>query len=188
MDISSITSIPTDSLYKFMAISGLLILALSIILPSYFSKAFQFQLFELRKKHDLTQLEIQNGKGNLRNKAPNIGGIYNDFYSANAHLSQRDFFIALGEWLKDNSDKFSTDEVKMLDNHISDMENFTFSVDKLLVENECELKKVEYLSKYLFAIYLTQRTSFVAGLILCVTGFYFWYTKIQVLLDASITA
>jgi len=38
MDPSNLLSLPTDSLYKFMAISGFIILLISIIIPFYIKK------------------------------------------------------------------------------------------------------------------------------------------------------
>jgi len=56
MDSSNLLSLPTDSLYKFMAMSGLVILLISLIVPFYLRKQYLFKLFEIRRDHNLNSI------------------------------------------------------------------------------------------------------------------------------------
>ena len=50
MDISNFTSLPTDSLYKFMALSGLLLSAFFIVFTEILESKFRDRIFSLNKR------------------------------------------------------------------------------------------------------------------------------------------
>jgi hypothetical protein len=59
MEISTLSSLPTDSLYKFMALSGIVIFVISVVLPEFAKKKFKFQLFELRKSLEIHRIRSE---------------------------------------------------------------------------------------------------------------------------------
>ncbi|KAF5049926.1 hypothetical protein DSECCO2_434740 [anaerobic digester metagenome] len=59
MNPADLLSLPTDSLYKFMALSGLAITVLALILPEIFKKNYSFLVYKVRMVHDVS-LEKEN--------------------------------------------------------------------------------------------------------------------------------
>lgn len=59
MNPADLLSLPTDSLYKFMALSGLAITVLALILPEIFKKNYSFLVYKVRMTHDVS-LEKEN--------------------------------------------------------------------------------------------------------------------------------
>ena len=59
MDLTNLTSLPTDSLYKFMALAGLLVIAATVSIPLYFRKSKFFQIIDVKRKLEIARLKFE---------------------------------------------------------------------------------------------------------------------------------
>ncbi|EJM7234166.1 hypothetical protein ACPF4H_001759 [Vibrio cholerae] len=187
MDISLLSSIPTDSLYKFMSISGLIILVCSLSIPFYFRNNYQIQVYEFRKVHDLTGLKMSILIERIL-KGLSLGdGVYKEFYTNHRHLSPIEFFYKYQAWFKTTWPEMDPEGLKSLYNELGDDFNeIIYQVRKEQIENECEIKKIELLSSQLSMLLFVQVLGTFIGLFLAMAGFILWYTKIQIYVDASV--
>lgn len=186
MDILALSSIPTDSLYKFMSISGLFVLLISIVLPFKVRKNYQIQVIEFRKIHDLTSLKIDLMLTEYMIYIECVDGIIGEFGKTNAHLKPDDFIVKFKDWFHQNRTEIPRTQLEELASVAKDIDSFSLEIAKDQIENECELKKVELVQGYLAQLLFLQVVGVFVGMVLTVTGFYMWYEKVQVFIDAAI--
>ncbi len=160
MDPSNLLSLPTDSLYKFMAMSGLVILFISVFFPFYLKKQFVFKLYDLRRDHNLTKTKIAN----LREEFRILKASYMQT-KADGGLGAEDLF--------QKSDK-AIDEQK--------------SIDILIENNECEVKKMEYLAGSVKMMNWFSAIGILTGLTLTISGFSLWYIRLQIFVDGAVAS
>jgi len=147
MNPSDLLSLPTDSLYKFLALSGLAITAISLILPEFLLKNLKFNIYEVRMSHDIT---FEKEKDFIRRSK-----IYSE--KQNKTLEEVEIY-----------------EKESLDNRCARIQ-----IDK-------EVKEIEYLVAKFKVVNSIQIFSILLGLSMFISGFYLWYTKLQIFLDAAI--
>ena len=162
MDINTFSSIPTDSLYKFLSLSGIVLILASATIPEYFRKIFLFQLFDVRSRHDIDVIEVKF----LEEK---IDALRNELNAL-------------------KSDENTSSESRRIE--LSDVENAInekiFELSKNIPITACEIKKIEYLSLRVKIITIYQKMFMFIGISFTFFGFYFWYFKLQIFLDAAI--
>lgn len=161
MDLSTLTAIPTDNLYKFMSIVGMIIFLFAITVPEWFRRKNTFQAFEIRRDHEINKIlneeigrEIEESKAELNAlKETPIG-------------SKTDP-INIKEALSEISKKMT--EVQIQDRRIN-----------------CELDKLGYLKDRIRYLKYIQLTLVCSSLVLLSFGFYLWYIKLQAYLDIAV--
>ncbi|HCG6545386.1 TPA: hypothetical protein NJ180_004524 [Vibrio parahaemolyticus] len=187
MDISALSSIPTDSLYKFMSISGLFVLLTSIVIPFKVRKSYQIQVIEFRKIHELTSLKIDWMLRDYMISVKHVEGIIGEFGKANAHLKPGDFIVEFKDWLHQNRTEIPQSQLEDLITSVpKDIDSFSLEIAKEQIENECEHKKIELVQGYLTQLSFLQVVGVCVGMVLTVFGFYMWYERVQVFIDATI--
>jgi hypothetical protein len=184
MDISNLTSLPTDSLYKFMALSGTLIIIFAITAPLYLAKKLTFQLFDTRRassilkaKRDFLQDEIDAMRSAQTRRDVALETVKRKVESH--RISDEPELI-----------RATHAEVKRLDEDSKSAEILVTNIsDKVLeqtilkIELECDVKKLEFLSNQIKSVYWVQVFLLVAGIFLATAGFSRWYTKQQIFAD-----
>ncbi|SHO46819.1 hypothetical protein SAMN02745220_01651 [Desulfopila aestuarii DSM 18488] len=150
--------IPTDNLYKFIAISGLIILLLSIVLPLYWSNDLQSKAIELG-----TEIAVLQMKNDLLGE---------DVRKVEKQLSTTE-----------NSNGVIGKETKQLhEKSKNDLRSIQFST----IEIKGKINLQEYYLKMLKKISIYAFLGIVIGLILSIYGFKFWYIKLQQPLDLQL--
>ena len=74
----NIPNLPTESLYKFLALAGLVICGLSLLLPSWASESFELELLNLHRENDLYRLE----RSSLDQKVGHVNSEWNRVISS----------------------------------------------------------------------------------------------------------
>lgn len=156
MDPTDLLSLPTDNLYKFMAISGLVILIISLIFPFYFKKKFTFRIYEIRKNHNINMIK----KEGIERKVSK-----------------------LEDGLKQVRSQADLDEISESSEQIVSEQN---QLSFILEDTDCELKKIEYLSDSVKFLNGFSVIGTLSGLVLTSFGFYLWYIKLQSFLDKAL--
>lgn len=186
MDITNLASLPTDSLYKFMALFGLVMTILVVVSHFYFRKIFMFQVYDLRKHLDTLELRC----GGFLDKAQNHLLRLDSVQAELQRLSQREVL--------ESGERFETtllkQKVERLNSEVNvlggDVKAECYSIDLAInkIELECDTKKVEFLASQLQLLTAAQVLGLVVGVSLSISGFYFWYDKQQVFIDEAVAA
>ena len=147
MNPTDLLSLPTDSLYKFLALSGLVITIIAFILPELLKKNYSFNVYKIRMVLDITTEKEKDFKRRA--------AIYNE---------------------KQNK---TQEEIECY-------ENESLNNRCKRIEIERYVKELEYLLEKIKIIDFVQILFIFSGVFMFLSGFYLWYTKIQVYLDAAI--
>lgn len=188
MDISTLSSIPTDSLYKFMSISGLLVLFTSIVFPFKVRKNYQIQVIEFRKVHELTSMKIDLMLRDYMLAVKSLDGIIGEFGKINGYLKPGDFIVKFQDWFHQNRAEIPQPQLEELAVSVpKDIDIFSLEIAQEQIENECELRKIELIQGYLAQLSFLQVIGVCVGMVLTFAGFYMWYERIKVFIDVALS-
>lgn len=167
MDISGLSSLPTDSLYKFMALSGVLILISTIMLYEILIKNFVFKLLEAKKVSKIEKEKIRV----LIEEAERI----------KTEISK------LKEKFEENkAEGQDIDRASQLEKNVDELAKKQALIYRSICKQECTTSQIDYLANRLSFIKPIYLAAILVGLFLSGAGFYLWYVKLQVFVDAAI--
>lgn len=151
---------PTDSLYKFMAIFGLVILGWGIVFPWQKSYDYKLKIVELKSTIDRS-----------KNKVEHINQSYNLLVMERKRIEQ------------DVSSSESSLKKAAIDNKKQQL-YIELLESQQPVDEKIEIMGV--LTEALFIYKLMGFVSIIIGLLLTMAGFWFWYAKIQKHIDMKL--
>jgi valyl-tRNA synthetase len=178
---------PTDNLYKFIAITGLILILLSIILP--FVKEEELSI---KMQQDKTSGEVLKAKGKYLHEQNERLQKSNEMLieSINKHIKQIDDLLKLK---KISSSEVLLQEVKDGTNELQNsLKKYDESINGIqsqlesVIEQKGNTELLLYLAKQLSTVKLISKIGIVLGLLLTIVGFWLWYTRLQVFQDKSI--
>ena len=161
MNPSDLLSLPTDSLYKFMATTGVVILLVSIIFPLYVRRRLTFRLYDIEKDISILELKVDYATEETNRIKERISTIKNSGQSSNADI-----------------DSIEADNDQMQKNHRD--------IDIFLENTKCEMNKAQYLVQSIKNMAIISWAGVIVGGSLSVSGFYLWYVRLQAYVDNSI--
>jgi hypothetical protein len=187
---------PTDNLYKFLALTGLLLLIISVVLPGYALFSLELKRLEALKELNLTKAEIEKSKilqsesesakhlvdaANLQVQAAQLRG---ESLTKKKHLSRQE--------LKELKQR--VDEVEKAMNNLRDATKTFQSKSEALgkqvaivelrtVDNEYQGEVLESINLALFFLKFLLFVGIIAGGLIAMVGFGLWYRKVQVFED-----
>ena len=161
--------LPTDNLYKFMAIAGLALLGYSGVYVAREARNVNLEFFDATRERDLLNLELERLEKRVeaRQKAEKVA---NDF----AEKSE-DFKKAL------ESHKAQALE----DPEFQDIVQQFYLIESKQTEVNNKIKKTNYLLRTFRYLRVLGFMGVIGGLILAGVGFLNWYWKIQIYQDRS---
>jgi hypothetical protein len=191
---------PTDNLYKFLAISGLLLIVVSFI-PNYFN----FQLWEQKvdylrqQKVFIAEIEkfnkdyeaLNKNLNNLNQKYGESTDTYKVIFelqeNLDKELKERNYQKAkeLYEVYLSNKQiilekKKVIDELKAnIDNDSKEIKNKEIEIETKKAELDKTKDLIELYDEEIARLKLMSYLLFILGIITAFIGFYFWYSKIQ---------
>lgn len=155
-----ILKIPTDSLYKFFAITGIIM----IIMPSVFLD------------NEVQELILESYNLKIESE---ILGIERDYLIEETTLLKEQIDILESDELNPEKERELLDETKRL-------RELTKQAEIKIVEIENKLELHSILGDRLKILLRELRILIIAGIILMFFGFYFWYIRVQVYQDGLI--
>ncbi|OHB54997.1 MAG: hypothetical protein A2173_02320 [Planctomycetes bacterium RBG_13_44_8b] len=187
--------IPTDNLYKFVAISGIVILLFSFI-PRY--HAHKLQLKSISLKSDIKILELD--KTRFKYKYSEVENKINETGNKTVKLEQEvdDIFVKVKEKARDPNDlrkmneetarkiKLIKEEWRQVENENSKLEEMIYEIKVRDTKISSERERIKCILKVVTIELYTGIGSFVCGLLMAVWGFRNWYTKLQIFQDELI--
>lgn len=185
MDLSNLTSLPTDSLYKFMALAGVTILIVAAVVPAYFRRKFEFERVELVRDFEILKLkrdalgqQIKKTEDRLRKAHKGLDALSSEGSTDNA---ETDAAQQTGHQKKVAVEREVGEIERLQGRLLKKTQALTVQAQRI----GCATEKATWLRKELNAIAFAQGAGLVLGACLSVGGFYFWYTRIQVYIDRA---
>lgn len=176
MDISSLTALPTDSIYKFLAVAGLLIFLLAIVLPTYFRKNLNLQLIDLQKRSEvvvLSQKYLSKALDKTVNNVDRLREVANEYEQSDCEGQKRA-----------ELEKLSERTIQEMAKHEAD----TLEQGIQVIELKFDVEKLGFLAGEIKRLLFLQVFGLVLGVSMTVAGFSLWYIKVQVHIDRAYEA
>jgi hypothetical protein len=162
-----VPTLPTDNLYKFMALSGLAILIISLVFPMIRIEETELKLVELETQTEVLRIETDDLTREMSGKTEKI---QKEMVSLDpeklANLSKKDIELLLNE-------------SKL---HLQDLENDRKRMNELkikTVELKGRTKLVGALMEDLRSYLIFLIVGGALGLLFCFLGFGLWYKLVQ---------
>ena len=181
MNIADIASLPTDNLYKFMAMSGLIIAVASVALAAHHYKQLLRRFFEVKRrvvvhkaKVKMTEVDID-----LANKIT-------------SELKQR-VFDSMESIKRAQSAGLTETAVPDYQSELASLQHMMSTNTSVIAQHGIELAELDadtgeltFLATQLKTLTRVAIVGLAIGTALVGSGFYLWYTKVQVLLDHAL--
>jgi len=156
---------PTDSLYKFCAISGTIILAVSIYYPESLRR--EVRRYRIEVKAELKALQV-------------------DLDSADDNIKEQELIIK--EALAAANKGESTMSVSAVRALTRELKEATAQLKKSSIQSLAKGEKLTLLNDELITIDALAATTFGLGFAMALLGFIFWYALVQRYQDKKIKA
>lgn len=172
---------PTDNLYKFMAISGLMFLALAIV-----PFLLNFKLSEMRiqrdAEFDLANIEKENtlrkDKIELDYKKFILSQAFNPNLTPNEEEKIYDEYLE-GQFSNLSLEMKKMQVVKKVINESKDLSEKIKEIDTELADRVSGNELIRYYDDQIYNLTTITIATTLFGLILAIFGFYLWYVKFQ---------
>lgn len=190
----SIPNLPTDNLYKFLSISGIFIIILSLSSLYFNSKTLNTEIIETNRKIRHYGYKIEDWICESE-QLEYIFQIEKELTNDIDSIKQRTKFDTLNNCSKKTTalvfeyfkSKFPNDNglKSYLDLEINHMNNHK-KVDSLEIDIEYEIKLVDYKILLLKRNRIFSISGILIGFLCSIVGFIFWYNKSQKFLDLKL--
>ena len=167
MNIADLVSLPTDNLYKFMAMSGLVVVVASIALSMHHYRQLQRRYFEVNRrvlvhgaKLKLTEAEVNATKTGTLELKKRV-------------LANQDS-VKLAESAGTTSTAISELRAALAEHSIE------------AAELDADSSELTFLGAQLQTLTKIALVGTIIGAALIGSGLFLWYTKVQVLLDQAL--
>lgn len=177
--LSAFTSLPTDSLYKFVALSGLFIAMTSAFAPIYFARSLRSAVDASELKIALCETKSTYLKDDLSSFKSRIG-LPENFNPLDLPSDQ------MLERLS-QVDLTSLGGVRPAFDALEDFKAKSLSLELELVEAQHQADRMERLLGELRFLRILMAVGVFTGAVMATTGFRLWYFKIQVYLDQAVS-
>lgn len=177
---------PTDNLYKFISISGVVLLVLSIVYPSYLYVEAQRYIFEATRTLDLMNLEDKKYEASVE-RVNQAGGLLE---RANKRVDELNTLLD-EKPLNDAARQHLTNELMSLHDLLvkeqTIEEEAKSNAAKIKVEVEHNVRLSKYYYGWSTALIRAAIVGSLLGIILTSIGFRLWYVRVQKYQDILLT-
>lgn len=183
-------TIPTDNLYKFLAISGLTLFLVSPLYYHIFGRSVELETIAIIKENNLFDLEIKTFREDMEANNRKRERLTERGIKLEAELTA----ILPSSQAKDTKQKeIKADLVKNYEDEmleqINEQKIISLKQEELYsklkeqskqnIEIDAETQKLLVDSRYLKALWWTSQFGFLLGLSLFFGGLYLWYIRVQ---------
>lgn len=170
-------NVPTDNLYKFLSISGLIILFFAIVLPQYAIFQLEMRLIDAKTNQEKFEIEREMVKTSIDR----------------VMLEQQvnDTVLMLSEVSGESSSKLEATKIKEL---LAEHERLAVEINKLnqLAMSQIDQSAINEKNKLMLSRIksLSSLSVFMMliGVLVTILGFSMWYYKTQRFLDSAISS
>lgn len=181
----SLLSLPTDNLYKFMALAGIIVFIISLM-P--FNKYYESRLEKIQLAGEIktVRAEIDNYERKLNNILEVSKLAQTDIENLERqrkeikHMDKRTFskHLLFEEEMNKFSDNLFELTIKEYDNSLI--------IETKVIELHTRENRQRYIDKTIKTLFVLSILGFIIGVLLTIIGFILWYKKCQIYLDRSV--
>lgn len=183
-----IPSLPTDNLYKFKALSGIVIGILFLGVLFYSMYIIQMKVSEIGNRQNIVKIKLKHSETNMENEKNYIKDLEFLLNEKKEFLNQKYKNSINDEYFKDYEkliNEKSEINKKIHDKKLQMLENI--NKIELEIENDSnEIKELNKMSNYFIFLSIVCFIGAVLGFSLAKKGFKLWQTKLQDHLDKNI--
>jgi hypothetical protein len=177
---------PSDNLYKFTAIGGLILAVLSLYIPWKMSSDLQMASYDLDWDMKKLRLETAQSKSEVLDATENMQSLNEGITEFLKNLHNKNLNPP-NKFDMQNWEKIKAELQEHWQNHLAFEKNI-LEKDILLAKIENTSAKQIYAEKRAFFLFLISMGTLVVGLIMTVFGFWNWYFKFQIYQDQIVKA
>ncbi len=192
MDPSTLTGLPTDSLYKFLSLSGVAIIAVSLIGPLGMTGALEKDAtdnavavasVEVRSDELMRQTQERGDRVNkLEARAEDLASRVKDAQVLMPMVPDEERFIL------QSRNEYVQRDLAALSDSLEEGRKERIELDTSLATLRVQTSSLDRRAKQLEAIAGLQRVGVFVGLLMTVMGFWLWYYRLQRHIDAAYAA
>lgn len=191
---------PTDNLYKFIALTGLLLLVVSVALPAYALYALEIKRLEAKREVNITKDEIENSKVMkllVESAQQKMDAAKTAGEAANENLKLAQISKGTSSQRLKRLEEAKAEVQKALIHLQETTSDFSKKADEYFkqvtlvtrrtVDNEYQVEVMDSIALAAFYSKFLLFAGVSLGLTLSVFGFILWYRKVQVFEDRVLT-
>ena len=197
-----IPNLPTDNLYKFLSLSGLIFFLFCIVYPEYLNKQLTTLINENGTNIGILKIKYEQLNKKMKILAKAVKTVENNLKKYKHKKNEEEVFD-IEKVKKDLHNKEHRNYLKFLfqyedkifpefkeneacQKQLLELEelNYQFEIISFKLKHKNQISK-ELLTE-LKTVYWLSLLGRIIGLFVTVIGFYFWYNKVQKLLDKKI--
>jgi len=179
------TNLPTDSIYKFIGLSGLFLLVLSLTFPFQQMRNIEEELFKVDKEISILKKEKEffNYKNSIQLKLDSISKRTNQILNTSLFnkTTSTDSTAIFIEKFKSDFESFN----KNYQPYLKNLEEEKL-MDIKRIDIEYSIQRTEYLNNEFLRWLLICIIGMLVGSILFLYGFFLWYTRSQIYIDYNL--
>lgn len=186
MNITDLTSLPTDNLYKFMAMSGLVIAIASVALAAHHYRQVQRRFFDIKRRIIVHKAKIKATEDDVDISRKLTSELKRQMLARVEAIKLAQSSGLTGARVQEGSSQEYQDA-------LDSIEGMTNTNIKAIAQHDIEVAEIEadsdelaILSTQLQTLSTSSLAGVVIGALLTGSGFFLWYTKVQVLLDQAL--
>ncbi len=171
---------PSDSLYKFTAIGGLILAVLSLYVPEYMRTQHSLEWFAVKAQFEKLQSEVASVEQEakvLQAESETWRAFPDAFF-----MNQKDE-VKEEKWIR-----FFFDQQGLFDRKRSEFLAKRQELQRLSQQTKSEIEKLKYLKPQLSTLFWISMATLPLGVILMSYGFWNWYFRFQIYQDQIIKA
>ncbi len=169
--------IPTDNLYKFMAISGVVIVIASFV-PFFYQHKLRIQEIQMVGERHILLTEFENLLADIKTFKKDMGPIQQ-------LIKKQNLKDSTPEELLQEYENILTPPTEVIKEGEEIVEQF-HKLYPLGIQFLTKCLELGYLRSIIRRNFILLNFGFLSGIILAVTGFLLWYKKLQLPLDMII--
>ena len=189
--VSELPRLPTDNLYKFMSIGGLILILYSMVIYKQHNE-YEAQVLELQANNEILKTEqdwVKTDISLLNNEITELSKEFDIHYvvysgDPGAIISMMDKInnAKNKEDLKKDF-KEGQSKIDILKSKVTTLENSLRETTKNELKNKAQIEKIRFLKNSIYQSKIASLILFGTGLLVSIIGFSLWYFRHQVYKD-----
>ena len=182
---------PTDNLYKFMALSGIILVAISLF-PFLHAHKLRQQIIHWEGDASILHAQVDWAITDMNELRSDSKGLTQRIVKLTERTFEGDFAMETGESKSDIGEEIAEDAYDAIDENLeledrnAEIRDVTKKQTIALLQLETRNRELKYLETVLGREVFAARCVFGCGFALACVGFWLWYKKLQVFQDKVI--
>lgn len=182
---------PTDSLYKFVALSGLILILVSVTWPPWLLNKLMLSQYEVERDQKVLESEVnQTGLETLQfGLAEQLFNVDTKELKVKTEELQQETSVSKKQALNKEIEGLKArwqEQYKEMEKRGLDQGRALAANQKMILEMNYKVKVFIWYTRAISAVYVMAVLTFSMGLVMSVWGFRLWYLRLQIYQDALV--